>query len=139
MQNLSFLIIKASRQLKNSLDKKLHKYGITASQFAVLNIILRNNSKITSAEIAEALFLDRPTISGIINRLINKGVIIKLQNSKDKRSSFLIINKDYIEIINTAIQISDQLNHNLFKSFDEAEIEKFNFLLLKLLGGIENG
>jgi len=39
MQNLSYLFIKASRQLGNKLDKALNPFDITAAQFSVIRQI----------------------------------------------------------------------------------------------------
>ncbi|HZK54235.1 MAG TPA: MarR family transcriptional regulator [Desulfosporosinus sp.] len=86
-------MIKASRQLKNKLDKALKPLDLTAAQFSVLKQIQLSEGFITAAEIAQRLGSDRPTISEIINRLEKKGIVLRTDNPKGKRSSYLQIDK----------------------------------------------
>jgi len=114
MENISYLIIKTSKLLKNSLDKKLSQHGITAAQFSVLNQIANRNCLITSAEVASNLSSDRPTISGIINRLEEKGLLEKISNPEDKRSTYLKLNQEVLELVNELRKLSDELNKEIW-------------------------
>ena len=134
MRNLSYLIIKASRQLRNKLDKTLKEFDITAAQFSVINQIKSSDQPITAAEIADRLGSDRPTISGIINRLENKGIVIKAYNSEDKRSSYLEINKDNFQLVDCITKKTDELTLDIFSIFSEDEtnsLMKMIYLLLE--------
>ncbi len=133
MENLSYLLIKASRHLKNSLDNKLNEYGVTASQFSVLNQIANKNGLITSAEVANQLSSDRPTISGIINRLEEKRLLEKIDNPEDKRSVYLNLNEKAIKLVKELRIASDQLNHEIFSGFKESEIESMKAYLLTII------
>ena len=133
MENLSYLLIKVSRYLKNSLDKKLYEYNVTAAQFSVLNQIANKNGLITSAEVANNLDSDRPTISGIINRIEEKNLLEKISNPEDKRSAYLKLNKDALELVKELRMASDQLNCEIFSSFNESELDDIEKYLLKIV------
>jgi len=133
MENLSYLLIKSSKYLKNSLDKKLNEYHITAAQFSVLNQIANNNGLITSAEVASNLDSDRPTISGIINRLEEKNLIEKIRNPQDKRCIYLKLNEDALELTNKLRVVSDELNYEIFSNFNESELVNIKEYLLKIV------
>jgi len=137
MQNLSYLIIKASRHLKNKLDKALKEFDITAAQFSVIIQIHSSSSPITAAEISQRLGSDRPTISGIINRLEKKGIVFKVINPKDKRSSYLEIYKDYDNLVDKMKIISDQLTIDIFSIYSNEEAEKLTEMICKLNEGTE--
>ena len=70
--------MKVSKSLRYELTKKLTLYGLTTSQWAViesLNIEEDCESKLTmrtAVEIVIKLNLDKPTVSGIVNRLYEK-------------------------------------------------------------------
>ncbi len=138
MENLSYLLIKTSRILKNSLDKKLNEYNITASQFSVLNQIANKNEMITSAEVADILESDRPTISGVINRLEEKGLVQKTLNSEDKRSSYLKLSKESLKLVGELRMVSDQLNAEIFTDFSESEKKNIKSYLLKIMETVEH-
>jgi len=133
MENLSYLLIKASKQLKNKLDKALKEFDITAAQFSVLKQIQLSDHPITAAEIAERLGSDRPTISGIINRLQKKGVLSKVDNLEDKRSSYLKLNTVYNELVDRITTISDELNEDIFSIYTEKEVNLLGQMIYKLL------
>ncbi|MEK6263834.1 MAG: MarR family transcriptional regulator [Clostridium sp.] len=137
MQNLSYLINKASKQLKNKLDKALKEYDITAAQFSVIIQIHLSDLPITAAEIAERLGSDRPTISGIINRLEKKGVLTKVANPEDKRSSYLEICKEASGLVHRIVAKSDELTMDIFSIYTKEESNQFTYMLNRLIEGTE--
>lgn len=137
MENLSYLLMKVSRNLKNCLDKKLNEYDITAAQFSVLNQIANKNGLITSAEVASNLDSDRPTISGIINRLEEKNLLEKITNKEDKRSAYLRLNEDSVELVKELRKVSDQLNYEIFSDFNDDELVNIKEYFLKVIEKIE--
>ena len=71
MNNLGYLLHKVSIMTKTELSNQLKEYKITAQQWSVLkDISLYPNG--TTAMIAERLLADRPTVTGIIQRLLQK-------------------------------------------------------------------
>ena len=137
MQNLSYLIIKASRHLKNKLDKALMKFDITAAQFSVIIQIHSSERPITASEISQRLGSDKPTISGIINRLEKKGIVVKVANPKDKRSSYLEIFKECNKLVDKMKTISDELTIDIFSIYSNEEAEKLTEMIYKLNEGTE--
>ncbi|MBU3071893.1 MarR family winged helix-turn-helix transcriptional regulator [Clostridium estertheticum] len=133
MQNLSYLIIKASRHLKNKLDKALKEFDITAAQFSVIIQIHSSDHPITAAEIAQNLGSDRPTISGVIHRLEKKGIVLKIDNPDDKRSSYLEIYKESNKLIDKIKVISDELTINIFSIYSKEETKLFTEMIFKLI------
>lgn len=133
MKNMAYLLIKASRQLRNKLDKKLNEFDITAAQFSVINQIKASNEPITAAEIADKLNSDRPTISGIINRLEKKGIVMKVNNPTDKRSCYLELDKNSFQLVENITRITDELNADIFSIYTDEEIGQFMVMLNKLL------
>jgi len=137
MQNLSYLIIKSSRHLKNKLDKALMEFDITAAQFSVIIQIYSSEFPITAAEISQRLGSDRPTISGIINRLEKKGIVVKVANTKDKRSSYLEICKECNKLVEKMKTISDELTIEIFSIYSNEEAKQLTEMICKLNEGNE--
>lgn len=115
--DLTYAINLCSKLIKNRMNKELEKEGITVAQFTLLKDVelhlnLEKNDELTPVLIASRLDMDKPTISGIINRLIYKGYLDKLPNENDRRSylvtltekskiqmeSFEKINRDIVEL-----------------------------------------
>ena len=133
MQNLSYMINMASRQLKNKLDKALKPCDITAAQFSVIIQIYLSELPITAAEIAQRLGSDRPTISGIINRLEKKKIVVKLINPEDKRSFYLEIYKEAIGLVHEIITKSDELTNDIFSIYTKEEEKTLKKMISRLI------
>ncbi|MDF2547836.1 MAG: hypothetical protein K0R93_2734 [Anaerosolibacter sp.] len=132
MENLAYLIIKVSRHLKNSLDNKLKEYDVTAAQFSVLNQIYNKNGSITLVEVASKLSSDKPTISAIIDRLVSKGLLERVDNPNDRRSAYLKMSREALDLVVNLRLISDQLTTLIFDDFESEEIAALENYLLRI-------
>lgn len=137
--NSGFMINDCSKLLRNRLNKELEIEDITASQFAVIKDIEMNSFldkkeiKVTAVEIAERLGMDKPTISGIINRLIDKEYLEKQPNPTDKRSSILKLTKESKAKLPTLEKISNKVISDATNGLTDKEIEFFNDTLGKII------
>lgn len=93
--NLGYLLNKASLSLRRRLSGRLEAHGVTAAQWGVLRDLacreeLPPERRETSpAQIAARLEQDRPTLSGILERLRVKGLVTSDSNPQDKRSQLI--------------------------------------------------
>jgi DNA-binding MarR family transcriptional regulator len=69
------------------------QYGLTTPQLICLKILDKSKSAITPGAIAKAAHLSDATVTGIINRLEKKGLIIRKRNVNDGRSFLIDITK----------------------------------------------
>lgn len=74
--NTGYLLMNISKQLKYSLNQELKKRGLTVQQWAIIQQ-LSHLDEATSVELTKTLDMDKPTISGIIQRLEKKGLLQK--------------------------------------------------------------
>ena len=127
VDNIGYLLMKVSKDLKYQLTKQLKQYDLTASQWAVLKRIeieeLKESSpdKRTAAVIAGVLDLDKPTISGIINRLYEKDMVRKLHHPKDKRAVILCLTEKSRLLIPTIEGISNGVIEKALSLVSEQE------------------
>lgn len=136
MINIGYGINLCSKLLKNKLNKELEKEGITAAQFAVLKDIQINNTNLrntTAVLIADRLKMDKPTISGIVNRLVSKDYIKKLPNLKDKRSSILVLTEKCNEKLDRFEEINEEIIKSITKGIENKELEAIDKVLNKII------
>lgn len=113
--NIGYLINNCSKLIKSKLGRELDAEGLTVAQFATIKDVQLNSFKegreigTTSVEIAERLDMDKPTVSGIVNRLIDNKYLDKSPNPNDRRSFILkLTNKSKLilpklEVINEKV------------------------------------
>ena len=81
---------------KHSLDKVFEEVGITAPQGMVMGI-LRKEKKIKISDLSSKLSLSNSTVSGIIDRLENQGMVVRERSEEDKRVVYVTISTNFKE------------------------------------------
>lgn len=109
MNNLGYLLHKVSIMTKTELSNQLKEYKITAQQWSVLKDISLYPNGTTPAMIAERLLADRPTVTGIIQRLLQKEWILIKHNPKDKRSHLIFLTDETKALIQEIENVSDEV------------------------------
>ena len=137
--NIGYTINYCSRLLKNRLNRELEIEGITASQFATLKDIEMNSYKdgievgVTAIEISERLDMDKPTLSGIINRLVDKKYVEKQPNPSDKRSFILKLTKESKAKLLRLEVISNMVISKATEGLAKEEMEEFIHTISKII------
>lgn len=139
--NIGYLLNKASRTLKWNLNRKLEEHNITSAQWAVLkdlhmNEAFGNIQNATPASIAERLNMDRPTMSGVITRLLKNEWIESMQNPEDRRSQLIKLTYKTREIIHNFEDIADLIITKAMSGFTEDETEDFKKYLLRIIDNL---
>jgi DNA-binding MarR family transcriptional regulator len=81
---IAFLLAKAYQKAHGNLKKRLHPYGLTPIQNLVLEV-LREEDGLSAGDIGKRLVLDNATLSGVLDRLAERGWIEKRTDLNDKR------------------------------------------------------
>lgn len=74
-----------NKYIQTSLEKKVERTGITVPQMRVITEVVSHQG-ISIKQISLNLPMTQSTVSGIVERLINKGILVKRTNSNDKRA-----------------------------------------------------
>lgn len=136
--NLGYAINYCSKLLKNRLNRELEIEDITVSQFAIIKDIEMNSFKdgkevgVTAVEISERLDIDKPTASGIINRLIDKNYIEKTPNPNDRRSFILKLTKESKAKLPSLEKINSLVISDAIEGLTDEEIEIFSNTIVKI-------
>lgn len=137
--NIGYTINYCSKLLKNKLNRELEIEDITVSQFATIKDIEMNSFidgkeiGVTAVEISERLDMDKPTISGIINRLIDKGYVDKQPNPNDKRSFILKLTKESKTKLPNLEKINNLVIYDAIEGLSHEEIEMFKDTISKII------
>lgn len=122
----------------NELDRQTGriagKYGLTLSQFAVLEA-LYSKGDLTVGEVREKILSSVGTIPVIVNNLVGRGYVERLADQKDKRLCILHLTEEGRSVIQQAAPKNREMIREKMKELT-AEEKKQLLFLLKKLGGI---
>ena len=79
-----FLLGKAYQKAHGDFQKRLKPYGLTNMQHLVLEGLWYREG-MTAAELSKCLILDKATLSGVLDRLVDAGWILKKPDPDDRR------------------------------------------------------
>jgi DNA-binding MarR family transcriptional regulator len=79
-----YLLSKAYQKGQSLVQKRLKKFGLTNLQYLVLEVLWRMEG-VTASETGKLLSIDKATLSGVIERMVDSKWIIKKQDENDKR------------------------------------------------------
>jgi len=89
-QCLNFVLTKAQHNVHQLFKAELAPFGVTPGQYGVLRCLWDENGQ-TARKLAERLVLDGSTLTGILDRMEQKGLIEKLPDPKDRRALQVIL------------------------------------------------
>ena len=109
------------------LNKGVTDKSLTYNDILYLNIIELHSGEYTASNIADMLYVSRPSVTQKINELEKKGYIYKIQSNTDKRVHYLFINrngksKKYYEIID---KTNTNILNNLSNEYSNEQIALF--------------
>jgi DNA-binding MarR family transcriptional regulator len=141
--DLGYLLNKAARLSKLKVNQKLSEIGLTFPQFLVVKHLGRNDqaeSELlcrTPASIAEHLGYDRPTITGIIDRLVKQGFVLRETNPADRRSQTITLTQKSHDLIEKMDNCFKEVNNQALTGFQMFEQKAFKDYLLRLIDNFD--
>lgn len=97
-KSLGYLTGLASRLLSNKLAKRFKGAGIdmTAEQWGAL-LVLINGDAMTQGQLSDELYLEKSSVSRLVNGLERRGWIVRTKSTGDNRHKLVSVTKNAIE------------------------------------------
>ena len=120
---LCFALYSATNAVTRYYRFYLKEIGITYPQYLVLLVVWENeDTTVTASEIAKKLNLDAPTVTPIIKKLIDQGLIKKQRDKSDERLINISLTKKGRDLEEKVALIQDKVackTHLPKKDFEE--------------------
>lgn len=108
----------------------LKQFDLTYPQFLVLNILWQDDN-VNVKVIVENMGLDTGTVSPLLKRMVNNGLIEKTRSELDQREVLLKLTEKSIRI---GEELDTVINENkAIATLTKDEVKEMNRLLLKIL------
>jgi DNA-binding MarR family transcriptional regulator len=128
-----FLLAKAYQKAHGQLKKSLTDLGLTPIQMLVIEA-LRDEEGISAIELGKKLVLDSATLSGVMDRLAEKGWIIKHPDESDRRSLKIFLGEQAKQLAEQLGQLRAKANDDITKNLSTEERVLLKRLLKDLNG-----
>jgi MarR family 2-MHQ and catechol resistance regulon transcriptional repressor len=125
------ILLKASRHVEAYLGKDMASYGINPTEFVTLEILL-NKGPQTIQSISERILMANSSLTYVIDNLLDKKLISKRINSKDKRAFLIDLTASGKDLISKLFMRHEQTIEELFNVLSKDEISAIATNLKKL-------
>ncbi|RUS47285.1 MarR family winged helix-turn-helix transcriptional regulator [Cohnella sp. AR92] len=115
-----------SSQRVRRLAEHLRKNDLSLNQFSVLNIV-NHESECSSIHLANMLKLKAASITYIIDLLVKRGLVDRVENPEDRRSHFINLTEEGRKLLVVPEDTAD-----LIQSFEALEQDDLDMLYLSL-------
>ena len=121
-----------SHHYQQRIDAELRPFGITFRQFQVL-AWLKCDGRLTQSELARRMFIEPPTLAGIMARMESMQWIQRVSCSRDRRKKYLEFGEAAQPIWEQIVDVLNKVRVEATANFSPAEIEQFHSLLCRVL------
>ena len=128
---LCYITGKTFRKMLSCYNPYIKKKGLTVSQLFVL-LALYERDEMTPQELSSKLALNSSTLTGILDRLEQKGLIKREINSNDRRSIAIKLTNSAKEMKDELWQIYEKVNGYLMSCLSQEELNRLHEIMAKL-------
>ena len=127
-----------SRQLKMKLDGAIAKYGITGTQAGIIRFIYdKSKSKdIFAKDIEEEFEIKGASVTGILQLMERKELIVRVPVDKDARFKKLVLTKKALKLREDIEVDFNEVEKNMKNGINNDEIKLFLSLIKKMLNNL---
>lgn len=129
---LCFPLYASSKIVVGKYKKHLDKIGLTYTQYITM-MVLWENDEISLSDLGNRLFLDSGTLTPLLKRLQQKGLITRNRNNIDERKITVYLTKKGMNLKEKAKDIPSKIA-NCF-NLNQKESEELLVLLHKIIEG----
>lgn len=120
-----------SNLVSSAFAEKLAKRDISVAQWVVLRTLYEKRN-VTLNEAAEEVGVDKSSLSRMVERLVQKGLLIRAEG-RDRRSVGLTLTPAAMKLVPQLAKLADENDEEFFRSLSAKEREEFLATIKQLL------
>ena len=119
-RDLAFLLSDTARLLRTCADQKARQFGMTRAKWAVL-FRLERAEGLKQAELADILEVQPITLTRLIDRLCESGLIERRSDPSDRRAKRLFLTPAAKPVMERLSVVSEKMMANVLAGLDQRE------------------
>lgn len=114
--------LKAHQFIKETIKKDMLKYGLSMSEFMVLELLYHKGSQ-TIQSVAKKVLLTSGSMTYVINQLEKKQMIQRKRDPQDGRITYVSLNEQAKSFMKSAFKEHEKMIEKMFSSLDEQQLQ----------------
>ena len=114
-RSVGFILNRAARSMKRTLEARLSTFGITATQYVILAHLAKEDG-LSQTKLGNRLYFDNPTVTGVIDRMERDGLVERRRDPRDRRVINIFLSDRAKGILSDINSIADEVNDRALDS-----------------------
>ena len=119
-RSAGFLLARTARGMKRTMEARLSRHNITATQYIVLSV-LHEEDGVSLSKLGIQLHFDNPTITGIVDRMERDGLVERRRIADDRRVINVFMTGKGKELIEENLEIADEIDRQALNGLSPKE------------------
>jgi DNA-binding MarR family transcriptional regulator len=132
---LPILIKRCARLIDRDIDDTLKRHAIARSQYRVLYYAAKLGEP-TQTDLIMAMEVQASTLTLIVDALVKKGWLVRVQDTKDRRINKLRLTPDGERNFKQIPDPAHKLHRKMVKQLSNQEAQQFEQSLQKIINGL---
>src|SRR5581483_2054382 len=120
-REIGFLISDVARLIRTYVDQEARRFGMTRAQWAVLSRLERSEG-LKQSELAELLDIQPITLTRLVDRLCEHGMVERRSCPNDRRAKRLFLTAQARPLMDRLAVLGEQAMSNVLKGIDNESI-----------------
>lgn len=126
-------LLSASRTIEIELRRRLRAaFGVTLPKFDVMAALERRPAGMTMTELSRFLMVSNGNVTGIVDRLVDEGMVVRLAHEGDRRATFVRLTRRGTQRFEAMAKAHEVWVNELLAPFGSRETETLLELLTVL-------
>ncbi|MDA2935199.1 MarR family transcriptional regulator [Acidobacteria bacterium AH-259-D05] len=131
-------VFKTNNLLSRAMSKHLSEFELTISQHSVLASLKANGKEGLALNVlGELLSLSSPNMTNVVDRLEEKGLVVRTDHRRDRRVKIIRLTRKGEELEERVFDVHGQRIESMLDHLKEKDLEDIIRLLRKLRQGLE--
>lgn len=131
-KSVGYLVNRVAKEMKEELERKMARFGVTAHQWAVL-IQLYNHDEMTSGELGQLIGIDAAAMTRMLDRLEDKRLVARRHHPADRRAWLVALTSQGRALAPKLPPVAREVLGTFLAGFDGKEVAQLVGLLERVL------
>ncbi len=128
---LGYNLRRAQLAVFQSFQNTIAPYDITPGQFGIM-VLINENKGLSQSELGNAMGIDRSTMVAVIDRLENRGLVVRAPSNFDRRSYALQLSNEGRKLLEEIVPAVEKHEKKITTTLSEKEYDQLLSLLNRI-------
>jgi MarR family transcriptional regulator, organic hydroperoxide resistance regulator len=131
-EHLAYLLAQANREINRQLETRLSKEGVPVEQWRILKILSDGDGH-SMGELAEAVLLNHPTLTKMVDRMVSDTLVYRVQDPTDRRKVLMFISDRGKVLCRKLNSLAADQEEHILESYGDKSTSELKRLLENLI------